>query len=338
MDKSISKSVTESQTATVRRSALRYILKSMRPRQWPKNGMLFLPLLFTIRQYWNPFTSEMWRFLALTFAGFAIFCLFSGVVYIINDLVDVEKDRLHPRKRLRPIASGKLSKRDAILGGVVVFALAALAALILDTVSQSFPHPAGREVFPTPFPFTLIALGYLVLQIAYSFYLKHFVIIDVFSIAAGFLLRAIAGAAVIQVPISPWLYIVTILGALFIAFCKRRNELLVLEDAAASHRAILKEYTPDLLDQMISVTTACTVIAYSLYTFTAENLPKNHAMMATIPFVLYGIFRYLYLIHIKNEGGSPEELLLRDRPLLATVILYGITVAAILYFFGRTTS
>jgi 4-hydroxybenzoate polyprenyltransferase len=297
--------------------------------------MLFLPLIFTIRQYWQPFTPTMWDFVALTLGGFLVFCVLSGVVYIINDLADVEQDRYHPRKRTRPIASGALSQRNAALGAVIAFVLALAGALVLDHFAQAAPFPDGTAVFPTPFPFTLVALGYLGLQVGYSFYLKHLVIIDVFSISAGFLLRVVAGAVVIQVPISPWLYIVTILGALFIGFSKRRNELIVLEGAAANHRAILKEYTPELLDEMISVTTASTVIAYSLYTFTAENLPKNHAMMVTIPFLLYGIFRYLYLIHVKNEGGSPEELLLRDRPLLATVVLWGIAVVAILYFFGH---
>jgi 4-hydroxybenzoate polyprenyltransferase len=315
---------------------LKYIIKSMRPRQWSKNGILFLPLLFTLRQYWLPFTPEMWRFFTLTLAGFLIFCLLSGVVYIINDLVDVEKDRAHPRKRLRPIASGKLDRPAAVAAVIIILVLALIGSIFLDLVSQSFPYPGDAPVFPVRFPFTLIGIAYVVLQVVYSFYLKQIVIIDVFAIAGGFMLRAVAGAAVIQVPISAWLYVVTILGSLFIGFSKRRNELVLLEGAATNHRAILKEYTPELLDEMISVTTASTVIAYSLYTFTAENLPKNHAMMLTIPFVLYGIFRYLYLVHVKNEGGSPEELLLRDRPLLATIALWGMSVVAILYVFGHT--
>ncbi len=339
MDKSVSKPAhPKERTATAGQDAptLLYIFKSMRPRQWPKNALLFLPLLFTLRQYWQPFTPTMWQFLALTLGAFFVFCLISGLVYIINDLVDVEKDRYHPRKRLRPIASGKLGQREAIFGAVGIFVLGAFGALMLDQLGRTVPYAAGEAQVPTPIPFTLVAVVYLVLQIGYSFYLKHIVIVDVFAIAAGFLLRVVAGAAIIQVPISPWLYLVMILGALFIGFSKRRNELVVLEGNAASHRAILKEYTTELLDEMISVTTACTVIAYSLYTFTAENLPRNHAMMATIPIVLYGIFRYLYLIHVRNEGGSPEELLLRDYPLLASVILYGLTVAVILFVFGHS--
>lgn len=311
------------------------IAKSMRPRQWSKNAMLFLPLLFTIQQYWRPFTPTMWRFFAFTVAGFVLYCLLSGVVYIINDLVDVEKDRAHPTKRTRPIASGKLDRSTAIASVVIILAIVLVASTALDLASESYPFPSGAPVLPFRFLFTLVALAYFALQVTYSFYLKQIVILDVFGIAAGFLLRVVAGAVVIQVPISPWLYVVMMLGALFIAFGKRRNELVLLEDAAATHRSNLKEYTPELLDEMIAVTTAGTVLAYSLYTFTAENLPKNHAMMATIPFVLYGVFRYLYLVHVKNEGGSPEELLLRDRPLAGTIVLWGLAVGVILYLFGN---
>lgn len=313
-----------------------YILKSMRPRQWSKNALLFLPLLFTIHQYWRPFTQEMWRFLGLTSGAFIVYCLLSGVVYIVNDLVDAEKDRAHPLKRLRPIASGKLDRRTALIAVLIILVVALAASILLDLISRSLPFPSDGPVLPVPLPFTLVGITYLVLQAAYSFYLKQLVILDVFGIAAGFMLRAVSGAVVIQVPISAWLYVVTILGALFIGFSKRRNELVLLEAAAPNHRAILKEYTPELLDEMISVTTASTVIAYSLYTFTADNLPKNHAMMATIPFVLYGVFRYLYMVHVKNEGGSPEELLLRDRALLATIGLWAVSVVAILYIFGHT--
>lgn len=314
-----------------------YIVKSMRPRQWSKNAMLFLPLLFTIQQYWRPFTRTMWGFLALTLAGFIVYCLLSGVVYIINDLVDVDKDRTHPTKRFRPIASGKLDRGTAMIAVAIILAVVLIASILLDLVSASFPFPSGAPVLPFQFPFTLVAIVYFVLQVAYSFYLKQVVILDVFGIAAGFLLRVVAGAVVIQVPISPWLYVVMMLGALFIGFGKRRNELVLLEDAAANHRSNLREYTPEFLDEMIAVTTAGTVLAYSLYTFTADNLPKNHAMMATIPFVLYGVFRYLYLVHIKNEGGSPEELLLRDRPLAGTIALWGLAVVVILYFFGHSS-
>lgn len=316
---------------------LRLIIKEMRPRQWPKNGFVFLPLLFTVRQYWRPFTDSMWIFLTLTLGAFVVFCLASGFVYFVNDLVDAEQDRAHPTKKNRPIASGALPENVARVSVAVLLILSIAGAIALDLASQMFPLPAGAAIFPFPFAFTAVTLTYLVLQVAYSFWLKHVVIVDVFSIAAGFVLRTVAGAAIIQVPISPWLYVLTTMLSLFIGFAKRRNEIVILEGNAKNHRAILDEYSPALLDQMISVTLATTVIAYSLYTFTAENLPKNHAMMLTIPFVLYGIFRYLYLIHIKNEGGSPEEALLRDRPLLLSVVLWGLAVVAILYVFGRTS-
>lgn len=272
----------------------------------------------------------MWQFLTLTIAGFIVFCLVSGIVYIINDLVDVEKDRAHPRKRLRPIASGQLNRNTAIAAVFVVGGISLVASIALDLYSQTFPYPAGYPAFPAPFAFTIVTLAYFLLQIAYSFVLKNWVILDVFAIASGFVLRAVAGAAVIQVPISPWLYVITVLLSLFLGFSKRRNELVLLEGEAVNHRAILKEYSTELLDELISITAACTVIAYSLYTFTAENLPKNHSMMLTIPFALYLIFRYLYLIHIKKEGGSPEEILLGDRPFAVAMVLYVVAVVAIL--------
>ncbi len=311
------------------------VIREMRPRQWPKNLFVFLPMLFTVRQYWSPFSPSMWIFLTLTVGAFIVFCLASGFVYFLNDLVDVENDRAHPRKRNRPIASGALPERVARPVAVVILLLTLASAVALDLFSQTFPYPAGAPIVPFRFAFTLVTVLYLLLQVAYSFSLKHIVIIDVFCIAAGFVLRAVAGAAILQVPISPWLYVLTTLLSLFIGFAKRRNELVVLEDNARNHRAILEEYSPQLLDQMIAVTMACTAIAYSLYTFTAENLPKNHAMMLTIPFALYSIFRYMYLIYIKNEGGSPEEALLRDRPLLIAAVLWGLAVVAIFYFFGR---
>lgn len=314
---------------------LKLIVQEMRPRQWPKNFFVFLPLIFTVSQYWRPFTPTMWVFFGLTIGAFVVFCFASGFVYFVNDLVDVEKDRAHPRKRTRPIASGALPENIARVTAIVLLIVTLVSAIALDALSQNFPYPAGEPVFLLPYAFTLVTVAYLALQIAYSFYLKHVVIIDVFCIAGGFVLRAVAGAAIIQVPISPWLYVLTTLLSLFIGFAKRRNEIVILEDNAKNHRAILEEYSPQLLDQMISITMACTAIAYFLYTFTAENLPKNHAMMLTIPFALYGIFRYMYLIYIKNEGGSPEEALLRDRPLLIDAILWGLTVFIILYVFGK---
>ncbi len=250
-----------------------------------------------------------------TMAAFVVFCLLSGAVYLINDLVDCERDRQHPIKCRRPIASGALPKPIAIGAAVLI---------VLFTI------PTALGLQPA---FGVLATGYLLLNLLYCFYLKNLVIIDVFSIAAGFMMRVAAGAVVINVPMSPWLYVCTILGALFLGFSKRRHEIVLLNDSAGSHRSILEEYSPALLDQMITVVTASLIMAYSLYTFSADNLPKNHAMMLTIPFALYGIFRYLYLVHRKDGGGRPEEVLLGEWPIILDIVGWVGTAVAVLYFF-----
>jgi 4-hydroxybenzoate polyprenyltransferase len=278
---------------------------------------MFLPLAFTLRQYWQPFSREMYQMFATATVAFILFCALSGVVYLINDLVDIEKDRCHPTKRFRPLALGALQRSHAI---------AAMVALLVVTLPLSF--------LLDPM-FGAIALIYFLTMLAYSYLLKNIVIIDVFTLAVGLVLRAVAGAAAINVPASPWLYVCTALLALFIGFSKRRHELVLLEGDATNHRAILKEYTVQVLDEMIAVTTASFVMAYSLYTFFAENLPKNHSMMLTIPFALYIVFRLLYLVHIKNEGGSPEEMVLRDKPLFFSIVAWGLVVVGILFVFGR---
>ncbi len=297
---------------------LYYLLKTMRPRQWIKNLLVFLPLVFTIRQYWKPFSAEMYVYFAKATAAFVLFCAFSAVIYLVNDVVDIEKDRAHPTKRYRPLASGALSRNQAIGAVVVLLLVATPLSFLLD------------------FWFGVAAIGYTAMMLCYSFVLKNIVIIDVFTLAAGFVLRVVAGALAIHVPPSPWLFVLTMLVALFVGFSKRRHELVLLEGNATNHRLTLKEYTPEVLDEMIAVTTASAVMTYSLYTFSAENLPKAHQMMLTIPFLIYIVFRLLYLVHVKNEGGSPEELVLRDRPLFSAIILWGIAVVGILYFFGGT--
>jgi len=295
------------------------LLKTMRPRQWSKNLlMIYLPFIFTIREYWQPFEPSMWSMLEKATAAFVLFCLISGVIYLINDLVDVEKDRLHPTKRFRPLASGALSKSAALVAIVVLLVIAMPLSFLLN------------------FNFGIVALIYFVIEFTYSFVLKHIVIVDVFTLAAGLVLRAIAGAAAIAVPPSPWLFVCTALLALFLGFSKRRHELVLLEGNATNHRATLKEYTPEVLDEMISVTTASFVMAYSLYTFSATNLPKDHQMMFTIPFALYVVFRLLYLVHVKKEGGSPEEMILRDRALFSSIVLWALVSVGILYFFGHS--
>jgi 4-hydroxybenzoate polyprenyltransferase len=279
----------------------------MRPRQWTKNGFVFIALLFD-RQLTNP-TSFLH-----TLAAFALLCLMSSAVYIMNDLADIESDRQHPRKKLRPLPSGKLSINAARIAAVV-FALGSLAA-----------------GFALATDFGWILLSYLVMQIAYTFWLKHVVLLDVFIITTGFVLRIAAGVTVIDVQrFSPWLYVFGGFLALFMALGKRRHELSLLGDNAHSHRAILNEYNLDFIDRMLGVVMTSAVVSYSLYTFLAEGLPDNHVMMLTIPFVLYSIFRYLYLIHIRDEGGAPEEILLRDRPMQVAMGLFGVVVFVALY-------
>jgi 4-hydroxybenzoate polyprenyltransferase len=298
-------------------SVLLNILKTMRPRQWTKNLLVYIPFVFTLKQYWQPFTPKMWEFLAIATGAFFLFCVFSGVVYLLNDITDIEKDRQHPRKKFRPLASGALKRGQAIGAIIILLAVAIPLAFLLNPM------------------FGVVALIYLTNNLLYSYWLKNIVIVDVLSVSGGFLLRALGGAAAIQVPASHWLFVCTGLLTLFISFSKRRHELVLLEGEATSHRVVLKEYTPELLDEMIAVTTASFVMAYSLYTFSAENLPPNRAMMLTIPFALYIVFRLLYLVHVKNEGGSPEEMLARDRPLAIAIILWGAVSAAILFWFGR---
>ena len=286
------------------------LVRSMRPRQWPKNGVLLVGLIFAL-DLGQP---DLVLRAAL---AVVIFCLLSGAVYVMNDLLDVEKDRLHPVKRRRPLASGELGQGTAATFAVLTILAALSASMLLPPL------------------FLGTALGYLALQVLYVGVLKHQVILDVFALATGFVLRAVAGAAAVAVPISPWLYVCTLLLALFLALSKRRQELILLTTGAAEHRPSLDQYTVSLLDELLQVVTTSLLVAYMLYTFFAENLPKNHAMMLTIPFVLYGLFRYLYLVHARGEGGSPEDVLLRDRPTAICVALWVVSTVAILYLSPR---
>ncbi|MBN1536068.1 MAG: decaprenyl-phosphate phosphoribosyltransferase [Anaerolineales bacterium] len=290
---------------------LKLTLKEMRPRQWVKNVVLFAAIVFD-RQF-NP--SHIPQILH-TIAGFIIFCLLSGVIYIINDIADIEADRKHPQKCNRPIASGKLP---------VKFALTSASVIIIILI------PVSYLLSP---PFCLVGLVYLALNLVYSKWLKHIPLLDVLTIAMGFVLRVAGGVTLIHVArFSPWLYVVITLGSLYIGFGKRRAELALLTTEANSHRRVLQGYTLPLLDQYIIIVSATTILAYSLYTFSAPNLPDNHVMMLTIPFVLYGIFRYLYLVQIEHSGGAPEEVFLSDRPLQIVVILWGLAVLTIFYIF-----
>ena len=283
------------------------LVVSLRPRQWVKNLFLFAGLVFGQKL----FTPAVWT----AGAAFLIFCALSGAVYLLNDVADRERDRLHPDKRHRPVAAGHLSVPAAVTAAIVLI-VAGLAASVW--LSRGF---------------ALAALSYVALLTAYSAWLKHLVIVDVLVVAIGFVLRAVAGALAVQVAISGWLLICTFLIALFLALGKRRHEVLTLEGAAPQHRAILAEYSAALLDQMIAVVTASTVTAYALYTMSPETVAKFHTALlpATLPFVLYGIFRYLYLLYQRHLGGNPADAVLRDRALLLNTLLWTGSVLLIIY-------
>lgn len=283
------------------------LIKSLRIRQWTKNGFVLMALVFD-QKLTNP------EAVLRTLAGFVIFCFLSSAVYILNDITDIEADRNHPRKRNRPIASGKLPIRIAVI---------AACGLLIITLSASLLLSPGLF---------LICLSYFLINLAYSKWLKHIPLVDVLIIALCFVLRVTAGVSIIEVQrFSPWLYVITTVFALFIGFGKRRAELVTLAEDAFSHRRVLDGYNLALLDQLITIVSTTTIITYSLYTFSAPNLPENHSMMLTIPFVLYGIFRYHYLVQIKQEGGAPEDLLLTDRPLQITVAIWGLAVLSVFY-------
>jgi len=283
------------------------IFVSLRPRQWVKNLFVFAGLVFAQKL----FTPSVWPALG----AFAVFCALSGSVYLLNDAADREKDRLHPDKKWRPIASGRLPAGTAVTAAAVLVVAALAGSLVLSR------------------PLAVVALAYAVLLGAYSVWLKHLVIVDVIVVAIGFVLRAVAGAVAIDVGISGWLLICTVLMALFLALGKRRHEYLTLGEAAVRHRPILAEYSAGLLDQMIAVVTASTVTAYALYTMSPETVAKfeTRLLPATLPFVLYGIFRYLYLLYRRQLGGNPSELFLNDGPLLVNTLLWILAVALIIY-------
>lgn len=288
---------------------IRSIWITIRPKEWIKNLFVYAPLVFA-QKLFEPHS------LLLATGAFGVFCMMSSAVYVINDLMDIREDREHPVKRLRPIPSGALSL-DLARGTSLI--LAAASMISAWAVSSGLLWMCSL---------------YGALNIAYSLRLKHVVLIDVFIIAAGFVIRVWGGALAIQVEVSSWLVICTILLALFLSLCKRRHELIMLEDNAGHHRKTLLEYTPYFLDQLISVVTASTVVAYSLYTVSEDVIKKfgTQDLRLTIPFVLYGIFRYLYLVHRKEEGGSPTKVLLTDLPLIINMTLWGLSILFILYF------
>ncbi len=279
----------------------------MRPRQWAKNIFLLVALVFD-RKLTNI------EAISHTVAGIVLFSLVASVVYIINDILDLEADRAHPTKRNRPIASGELPIRYALISASVI--------LIITFPAAYFLSPG----------FALITLIYLVLNLIYSSWLKHINLLDIIVLASFYVIRVAAGVTLIDVVrFSPWLYIFTTFLALLIGTGKRRAELAMLAEGANAHRRVLDGYTLQFLDQLITLASGMAIITYSLYTFSAPNLPENHSMMLTIPFVIYSIFRYQYMLQVKDTGGSPEDIVLSDRPLQGAVLLYGFTVLLIFY-------
>lgn len=288
-------------------SVLKAIFSTMRPRQWTKNVVVYAALVFDGKLL-QP------EPLVRTTITFVLFCLVSSSVYLLNDVVDVEKDRAHPTKRNRPLAAGTIQPWMALVAMVVLLVVSIPIAFLLD------PWLGG------------ILIAYFLINVAYSLWLKNIVILDALTVATGFVLRVAAGAVVVGVErFSPWLFVCITMIALLIALGKRRAELVSLQTNAGSHRAILDEYTLPFLDQLIGIVTAATIVAYSIYTFSAENLPDNNGMMLTIAFVVYFLFRYLYLIHVRGEGGAPDELLFKDKPLFASAVLWGIVAMAVIY-------
>ena len=281
---------------------------SLRPDQWIKNLIVFAGLIFGQRLQ-EP------TLIVTSFVAFAVFCALSSAMYLVNDVIDQAEDQRHPTKSRRPIAAGTVSPRTAVIGSVGLASTALGVAFWLS-------HPFG-----------LVALTFVGVVALYSQLLKHVVILDVFTIAAGFVLRAVAGAVAVAVPISQWLLVCTMLLALFLGLAKRRHELILLGDEAPGHRRALAEYTPRLLDQLISIVAAATVVSYAFYTVEPATVEKfgTDLLTLTVPFPVYGVFRYLYLVHRQDGGGSPAEMLLRDRPLLACVMLWAAAIVLIIY-------
>lgn len=288
-------------------STPRAVLQSMRPTQWIKNGVLLAGLVFG---------SKLTDANAVAAALYAVacFCMLSSGFYLINDVRDAAADRAHPQKRLRPVASGALSPGLARNVGIVVVASAMAASLLLGAA------------------FALATTAYAGLMAAYNLGLKQIVIVDVMVIATGFVIRAAAGAYAVDVTVSPWLLICTLMLAMLIGFGKRRHELLVLDDDASRHRRNLDSYSRPMLDQAVAITAASTIIAYAVYTFEADSAPRDLRMMITIPFVAYGVFRYLHILYRRGGGGAPETLLLTDKSLLAVIALWGVVCIGIAYF------
>ena len=286
------------------------LLQAMRPLQWAKNLLIFTALVFDRKLFLPEYQQQ-------TLSGFILFSLLAGAVYLSNDLIDLENDRHHPLKQHRPLPAGRLTKRLALVSAILIPIIVLPLAFQLHTW------------------FGVVLILYWLQNLMYSFWLKHIVIIDVLLIAVGFMLRVAAGAILVeaeQSPLgSPWIYVCVGLGALLVGLGKRRHELTILMDTSTQHRTVLSDYNITLIDWLIASVTTGAIVAYSLYTFSAPNLPQNHQMMATIPFVIYGVFRYLYLVHVKGAGGEPERLVFQDRPLLICIVIWATAATAVMY-------
>lgn len=300
-----SRTSTVSSPATGTGSTVSGLIRLLRPKQWTKNLLLFAALLFSFEEIRT-------ETILATLLGFILFSLVAGCVYILNDFVDRDRDRQHPVKKYRPMASGQVNPSHALMFGIILLIFSVGTAFMMNPL------------------FGVLCIVYFLLNVSYSFVLKHLVILDMMTIAAGFVLRAIAGGVLIHVPFTPWFLICTMLLSLFLAIGKRRNELTLLEGNTGSHRKVLDNYSITLLDQFNTIVTTATIISYSLFTFTSD---RTIHLMWTIPLVIYGMFRYLYLIHMKNQGGSPDRVLFEDKPILITVMLYVISVITIFAIF-----
>ncbi len=292
-------------------------IRTMRPKQYTKNIFVWAALVFDQKLFFGrtPFNRYVFR----TLVAFVLFCLISSVVYLINDLVDIDKDRQHPNKRDRALPSGELMPKVAGIGAAI---------LVLITIPPALWLGSGE---------VMLLYGYLLLMVAYTFWLKNLVIVDVMTIAAGFVLRVACGALAVSADrFSPWIYMCMTLLALFLGIAKRRQEIVLMKDSLASTRVILQEYTLRYVDEMLALVSASTVMAYALYTFSAPNLPPSHTMMLTVPCVIYGLFRYLYLIHVKGETEPPDVVVLKDRPLQIDVVLFAIVVVLAFYVLPAT--
>ncbi|EKF86302.1 decaprenyl-phosphate phosphoribosyltransferase [Methanobacterium formicicum] len=280
---------------------LKDILVSMRPKQWYKNLVIFIGIIFSI----NLLNLNLW---IEVIAAFTIFCILSGSIYVLNDILDLEKDKNHPKKKNRPLASGRLKVSHALTSAIILIFIALTGAYLLNL------------------QFFMVSVAFFILMLVYSFFLKEIIIVDIMVISIGFVLRAMAGALAIGVYVSPWLIICAFLLALFLALGKRRHELVLLKENASNHRKILGEYSTDMLDQMINITTSALIMSYSLYTFFSGNI----YIMITIPFAFYGLFRYIFLVHARNMGGEPE-MIFKDRGMVISIVLWVIVVVCVLY-------